>query len=287
MTTQVYGVTPPAAQRMAVSDVEAELVYLADTLVPPVTYYDQPGPARRVGNYAPFRVPVRDMRPISGDLSLDREGFRLIRHASAVKDFYDADEVASVYYPEVADALKAATGATRAIVFDHTLRIEGNLEHQDTTHRAPVRLVHNDYTHDSGPRRVKDLLGPEEAELWLSSRVIELNLWRPIKGPVEQAPLALADASSLAMGDGVPVDLVYPERTGEIYHVVYSPRHRWFYAPGMTPDEAVLIKGYDSLIDGRARFTPHTAFDHPATPADAAPRESIEARVFACFAPET
>jgi len=264
-------------------DVEAELFYLANLDVPPVIYYDQPGPPRRVGNYDRFAMPVRNMRPIAGDLSLNREGFRLIRQESAVRDFYDAEEVAAIYYPEVAEVVKAATGASRAVVFDHTIRIEGNLEGQDTIHRAPVRLVHNDYTHDSGPKRVRELVGPEEAESWLGGRVIEVNLWRPIKGPVEQAPLALADASSLAPQDIVAANLVYPDRTGEIYHVVHNPRHRWFYAPDMTPDEAILIKGYDSATDGRARFTPHTAFDHPETPADAAPRESIEVRVFASF----
>ena len=284
MTTQVHSAARATPIRREAADIEAELVYLSDTVIPPVTYYDQPGPARRVGNYAGFRVPVRDMRALAEGLSLDREGFRLIRHTTQVKDFYDAEEVEAVYYPEVAAAIRAATGATRAIVFDHTLRIEGNLDGQDTIHRAPVRLVHNDYTHESGPRRVRQLVGEDEAQLWLSGRVIEVNLWRPIKGPVQQAPLALADASTLSPEDIVPVDLVYPGRTGEIYHVVHSPRHRWYYAPAMTPEEAVLIKGYDSAIDGRARFTPHTAFDLPDTPADAAPRESIEARVFACFA---
>jgi len=283
METQVRALAPSAVAH-AEGDIEAELVYLADTVVPPVIYYDQPGPPRRVGNYGRFAVTVHDMRPRSVSLSLDREGFRLIQGASAVRDFYDAGEVAAVYYPEVAATVKAAIGASRTIVFDHTIRIEGNTDRQDTTHRAPVRLVHNDYTQDSAPRRVRELVGPEEAEVWLASRVVEVNMWRPIKGPVRQAPLAVADASSLAMADVVTVDLVYPERTGEIYHVVHNPHQRWFYAPDMTPDEALLIKGYDSMTDGRARFTPHSAFDHPATPADAAPRESIEARVFACLA---
>lgn len=284
MTTRLHSEVPVPPVHPTAAPVEADLVYLADTVVPPVTYYDQPGPPRRVGNYASFRMPIHDMRPLARDLSLDREGFRLIRHRTAVKDFYDAAEVEAVYYPEVAAAVRAATGATRAIVFDHTIRIDGNLEHQDTVHRAPVRLVHNDYTHDSGPRRVRQLVDEAEVGLWLSSRVIEVNLWRPIKGPVEQAPLAVADASTLEPEDIVPVDLVYPQRTGEIYHIVHRRRHRWYFAPAMTPDEAILIKGYDSVTDGRARFTPHTAFDLPDTPPDAAPRESIEARVFACFA---
>jgi hypothetical protein len=283
MTIQAQTVVP-AAPLSSSHDIQAGLVYLANLDTRPVIYYDQPGPPRRVGNYGLFPALVRNMRPIAGELSLNREGFRLIRHASTVRDFYDAEEVSAVYYPEVAAVVKAATGASQAIVFDHTIRIEGNMEGQDTIHRAPVRLVHNDYTHESGPKRVRELVGQQEADRWLAGRVVEINLWRPIKGPVEQAPLALADASSLAPEDIVAVDLVYPERTGEIYHVVHRPGHRWFYAPDMTPDEAILIKGYDSETDGRARFTPHTAFDLPDTPADAAPRESIEVRVFASFA---
>ena len=54
----------------------------------------------------------------------------------------------------------------------------------------------------------------------------------------------------------------------------------------MTNDEVLVFKCYDSLDDGRARFTPHSAFDDPTTPADAALRESIETRVVAFFPPD-
>jgi len=46
----------------------------------------------------------------------------------------------------------------------------------------------------------------------------------------------------------------------------------------MRTDEVLLLKCYDSALDGRARFLPHTAFIDPTTPPDAAPRESIELR---------
>ncbi len=113
-----------------------------------------------------------------------------------------------------------------------------------------------------------------------------VNVWRPIQGPIETAPLAVLDARSVADGDLVATDLVYPKRTGEIYEVAYSPAHRWFTFPGMARNETLLIKGYDSRKDGRARFTPHTAFDDPTTPPNAAVRESIEVRTFAFFAPD-
>jgi len=112
----------------------------------------------------------------------------------------------------------------------------------------------------------------------LRGRVQVINLWRPIRGPLRDAPLAVCDASSVAPGDLVPSDLVYQNRVGETYGVTYNPAHRWFYVPEMQPDEALLLKCFDSEVDGRARFAPHTAFEDPTAPADVLPRESIEIR---------
>jgi hypothetical protein len=55
------------------------------------------------------------------------------------------------------------------------------------------------------------------------------------------APTAACDATTVAFTDFVPSDLVYRDRTGEIYRVKYNPAHRWFYAPEMQADEALLI----------------------------------------------
>jgi hypothetical protein len=105
-----------------------------------------------------------------------------------------------------------------------------------------------------------------------------INLWRPIRGPLRDAPLAVCDVESVAPEDLVPSDLVYRNRVGETYAVTYNPSHRWYYVPEMQPHEALLLKCYDSETDGRARFLPHTAFVDPTTPEDAPPRESIELR---------
>jgi hypothetical protein len=53
----------------------------------------------------------------------------------------------------------------------------------------------------------------------------------------------------------------------------------------MQKNEALLLKCYDSMEDGRARFSAHSAFDDPTSPPNAAPRESIEARTLVFFAP--
>lgn len=276
-----------AASRTEPDHIDAPVVYLADLDVKPVTYNPPPGTAlpHRDGNYRPFTVAMHDGRQVADDLSLDREGFALVRHETAVSDFYDDDEVHAVYYPELEKLLKRETGAARVVIFDHTRRADGGGEPGAKAERAPVRLVHNDYTETSGPRRVRDSLTADDAEEALKHRYIEVNVWQPISGPVLSSPLGLVDASSIAPGDLVAVDLVYQDRTGEIYHGLYNPDHRWYYFPKMRADEAVLIKCFDSATDGRARFSLHTGFDDPTTPADAPPRESIETRALLFFDP--
>ena len=134
----------------------------------------------------------------------------------------------------------------------------------------------------SGPRRAKDILGEDEAARLTASgsRIIQINVWRPIRGPVERSPLALADASSVQQEDLIATDQIFPDWVGEIYNVAHAPSERWYYAPQMAPDEVLLIKGWDSLDDGHARFTPHGAFHLSETRANAPARESIYLRTF-------
>jgi hypothetical protein len=241
---------------------------------------------KRLGQYESREVPIRDARPFVAELSLDCEGFELRRQDSAVKGFYDEEELRRVYYPEVLDLVREATGATRALVFDHTIRVESGegAAQAGGAGKGPVRQAHNDYTDISGPQRVRDLIAdPAEAERLGKGRFAVINVWRPIRGPLLRAPLAVADARSIAEGDLQATDLVYPDRVGEIFELAYGPQHGWYYVPAMTTGEALLIKSYDSARDGRARFTPHTAFDDPTMPADAPPRESIEVRVLVFF----
>jgi hypothetical protein len=124
---------------------------------------------------------------------------------------------------------------------------------------------------------VRDLL-PDDAEELLRGRVQVINLWRPIRGPLYDAPLAVCDAKSVDPADLVSSDLVYRDRVGETYSVTYNSAHGWYYVPEMRRDEALLLKCCDTLDDGRARFMPHSAFTDPTTPAGAPPRESIELR---------
>ncbi len=226
-------------------------------------------------------VPIADMRPLANDLSIDREGFELRTHPTEVADLYDDDAVENAYFPEIEALLNERFGADRTVVFDATRRSDSETGAPNPDGlRGPAVRVHVDYTVKSGPQRVADILGEDEATRLAESgaHIVQVNVWRPISGPVRRSPLAVADASSVGAGELIATDQVFPDRIGEIYQVAHEPTQRWYYAPEIAPDEVLLIKGWDSFDDGRARFTPHGAFSLADTPADAPPRESIEVR---------
>ncbi|MCH8997933.1 MAG: methyltransferase [Proteobacteria bacterium] len=231
-------------------------------------------------------VAIRDMRPLADGLSLDRHGFELRHHDTTVDDLYDDEAVEDVYRREIEALLKEATGADRIVVFDHTRRSDmaSGAANRDGT-RGPASRVHVDYTRASGPVRAAEVLGAAEVERILATggRIAQVNVWRPITGPVQRTPLALADAGSIKTEELIATDQVFPDRVGEIYQLAYGSAQRWYWAPRMERSEVLLIKGWDSLDDGRARFTPHGAFPIPGQSPDAPARESIETRTYLIF----
>jgi hypothetical protein len=256
--------------------------YIVETAEKPVSASYGPGSTihTHTGTYVDHRVRITDMRGKEPELSLDREGFRLVDHPTRVTDFYDEDEVRAVYYPELEQLVQRETGCARAVVFDHTRRAGDDETREARQVRGPVRHVHNDYTEWSGPQRVRDLL-PDEADELLRHRMQVVQVWRAVRGPILSSPLGICDARSIAPADLVPTERRYPNRVGEIYHIAYNPAHRWYYFSEMTRDEALVFKCYDSRRDV-ARFTAHCAFSDPTSPPDAPPRESMEARLL-CF----
>jgi hypothetical protein len=227
------------------------------------------------------RVRVRDARDRVPTPDLDREGFELLTLETCV-DLYDPDAVRAHYFGEVEAAVARHTGASRVLAFDHNVRSAARSERRADLAQMPVRFVHNDYTLGSAPQRVRDLVGEDEAEALLRGRFAVINVWKPIAGPVEEAPLGFCDASSLRQSDFIATDLRYRDRVGEVYSLVFRREHRWFYYSAMRANEALLLKCYDSDA-ARARFTAHSAFDDPTSPPDAATRESIEVRTLAFF----
>lgn len=267
-------------------------VYYAGTLEQPLFCYAgsaPPGEPETNVEFAPHSVAIRDIRQAAGALRLDVEGAAVFEHRSAVRSFHDEAELRRVGYAEAAAIARAATGAAHVVVFDHNVRRGASASEPGDNalaagpgcaHKRPVFHVHTDFTADSAPIRAKAILGATFAS---ARRIAQLNVWRPITGPVRDSPLALCDASSVAPADLVPAQLRYPERTGEIYYVRFNPAHRWYYLPEMRTDEVWVFKNYDAATDGRARFTPHTAFLDPWQDETVPARESIEFRALAVF----
>ena len=271
-------------QETAPEAIEATVNYIADTGEGLFTYTGGPGSldVRTGGTVDPRQVAIHNARLATDTFALEREGFRFVRHDTKVGDFFNEDEIRRVYYPEMEALVKAESGAARVVVFDHTLRTADDDLRESRKIREVVRRAHNDYTEWSGPQRVRDLL-PDEADELLKRRFAIVQVWRPIRHPVETFPLAICDARSISPEDFVVSERRYPNRIGQTYAIAYNPAHRWYWLPRMRRDEALVFKVYDSLKDGRARWSAHTAFEDPTSPPHARPRESIEIRTLAFF----
>ncbi len=267
--------------------VTAELKFLAN-LDEPLVYVPSKGGGDRtdhIGNFTTREVEVHDARRHLPSPGLDDAGFLLVRRPTAVTDFYDDEQVATVYHREVEALLKELTGASGVEIFDDTRRTSSFEQQRDRKIREPAAIVHNDYTAGSGVRRLRDHFAdrPDEAERLLQRRFAIINVWRSIAGPVLSHPLVLADATTVREEDLVAVERRAEERIGELQVALHHPDQRWYYYPTMQPDEALLFKTFDSATDGRTRFVLHSSFDDPSSPPDAPPRESIETRCLVFF----
>ncbi len=263
--------------------IEATLDYIVDDGTKVFTETGAPGAndRRSGGKPDPRRVTLRNGR--RREFMLERNGFRFVRHDTEVADFFDEAELRRVYYPEMEALVKAQSGAMRVVVFDHTLRTADDAAREARKIREVVSRVHNDYTEWSGPQRVRDLLPDEADDLLRRRRFAIIQVWRPIRYPVETFPLAICDARTLSPENLVVSERRYPDRVGQTYAITYSPDQVWYWFPHMRCEEALVFKTYESLEDGRARWTAHTAFHDPTAMPGARPRESIEIRALAFF----
>lgn len=265
----------------------AKLKFLAN-LDEPLVYIPSKGggdSTEHVGNFLMQEVEIRDARHEKPSASLDVEGFRLVSQETAVEDFYDDAQIASVYHQEVRSLLTAETGAAQVEIFDDTRRSASVERQRAAGIREPADIVHNDYTARSGVKRMVDYFAdrPEEAERRMRRRFAIVNVWRSIAGTIRNHPLVVCDATTVADDELVSVERRAEERTGELQVALHGRGQRWYYYPDMQMDEALLIKTFDSETDGRTRFTIHSSCEIPSAPADAPPRESIETRCLLFF----
>lgn len=270
---------------------QAPLSYLNPANLAPFSYAHQPPPGVpwESGDYDAVPVHIANARFAHAPPHIDVEGFALVDAPTAVTDFMDVQQVQGRYAHEAAQIALQVTGGARAFVFDHLVR-------KREPGRAPLTFgqpgpdgraaangrIHNDYSERSGRRRLGLVLTDAQARERIT-RFCIVNIWRSIKGPVLDTPLAVCDARSVSPADLVASEVRYPRRTGEIYALLHSPWHRWSYFSEMDRHEALVFKQFDSLTEGVARFVPHCAFDLPSIPPDAPLRESIEVRCLVVY----
>jgi hypothetical protein len=265
--------------------IEASLNYYLDTGETPISLVAGPGGIdRRLagGQSEAHRMVLRNGRLMADKFDIEKHGFRFVHHPTKVVDFYDEDELRRTYYPEMEALIRQEAGAKRVVVFDHTLRTQDEAQRETRQIRDVVRRVHNDYTEFSAAKRVRDLMGDEAEEL-LRHRFAIVQCWRPIRLPVESWPLAICDSQTLDPKNMVVTERRYQDRVGQTAAITFDPKHRWYWFPHMRRDEALVFKVFDSMTDGRARWTAHTAFEDPTSPPHPRFRESIEIRTLAFF----
>jgi hypothetical protein len=274
-------------------EVTAALNYLVDTSETPV--FRQTTTATDIvsvsGVRQPRTVTIRNARPMAKKLSLDVEGFGFVEQATQVTDFNDDAQLASVYTPEIENLVAAIAGAREAVVFDHTRRSTLASHREKYGSRDPVPAPHSDYDDASARQRMRDKFG-DAADERLRGRFAIVNVWRSMSGLIEQWPLTVCDARTI--DDDFLISTrreapIRPEpsfeyaRPSATRHAAYDANHRWYYFPRMAQNEVLLFKNYDTLTDGTAQFSLHSAFEDPNTPRDAAPRETIETRAFVFY----
>jgi hypothetical protein len=272
---------------------------------------------------------VEDARLLVGaeHRTLEANGFEIVAHSvdDPTIDFFDHDTVARTYYPQCAEVVRVASGAAHVAAFDHNIRSASGKESKQRIDggqqvQGPAHLVHGDYTLTSAPQRLRDLTKPSTAndtlrkllgdgESLLDADAVELaisdgrfaiiNLWRNIvEEPVATHPMALCDAATVSPEELVVFEVHYADRIGENYFAKHSDDHRWYTYPGLTRDEALLIKQWDSAgalarsngangdavsPDDPCTFSFHSAFKDPTTPPEAADRWSMEVRCMVLY----
>ncbi|MEM7613124.1 MAG: CmcJ/NvfI family oxidoreductase [Pseudomonadota bacterium] len=215
------------------------------------------------------KVAVEDMRS-SAAPNFDTDSVTFEFNASSVKNFSDRIEWQATYNEELRVLLERTIGAIEVIVFDHTVRIDD----ADAV-RKPARNVHTDYSTAGAKNRLIDIVGDVRARAFEHGHYGFVNVWRPVENTIQTSPLGFIRPSSMQAEDWMTIELIYPDRIGQILGVAANPDHQWFYLSAMTPDEVAIFNIYDNR--GRA-FLGHSALDICSTSNPSAPRKSIESR---------
>lgn len=216
------------------------------------------------------QVDVADSRELAVPVSFAADAVEFVQHTSQITRFDDSRDWEAHYNEELTWLLNGLLGTREVIVFDHTVRVD-----DPSAARKPARNVHSDYSEEGAQQRLIDLLGEEMAEDWSRGHYAFINVWRPLENPINSSPLGFVRPSSVASEDWVLLDLIYPDRKGQIMGLVGTSRHEWVYRSRMTPDEVAVFNIYDN--QGLPSIA-HSALDMIEDAGITTVRKSIESR---------
>ena len=213
---------------------------------------------------------VRDIRNQQSALNFNRDGIAFINSDTQVQSFEHNNEWQTQYEAELQNLLAKEIGAKEVIVFDHTVRVD-----DPNAERRPARNVHNDYSRGGAEQRLIDLLGDERAAEFKAGHFGFVNVWRPVERTIKSSPLGFIHPESVKPEDWMTIDLIYPDRLGQILGLAKSSRHKWFYMSDMQTDEVAIFNIFDN--SGRPQLA-HSALDLATDKFAQTPRKSIESR---------
>lgn len=268
--------------------VSATINYLGETAEPPFMYYVPPPDGQPFTNVVddPREVHISDASSALDQFTIDGDGFQFVSHGHQFDEFYDDARVRTEYFPAVEQFFCDLLGVKTVRVYDYSIRRPDHGEARPEGIpvagylRRPIRRAHGDFAQLSGERFGTRLATEMNLDV-NGQRYRSFNMWRPIRGPLTDAPLALCHPASVDEADLVPMQQFLGERDNFISALRHNPAHRWLYQRAMRRDQGVVFSSFDSTKPCSRGVVTHSAFDDPTTPANGLPRESIEIRVVA------
>ena len=230
---------------------------------------------------AETKIALRDVREKESAVCFAADSLAFAHAPTRVASFTGGDGWRAEYDQELTELLQRELGVEEVVIFDHTVRID-----DPESNRKPARNVHSDYSEEGAQKRLIDILGQETAREWRQGRYAFINVWRPVADPINSAPLGFVRPSTVAPEDWILLDLIYPDRLGQILGLAANPQHEWIYQSKMTRNEVAIFNIYDS--SGRASIA-HSAIDLIEDETVTSIRKSIESRTLVRFpgAPES
>lgn len=215
-------------------------------------------------------VKVQDVREPHNQTAFKRDSVGFTPFQTKVNVLDDSLDWKPAYDSDIKNLLKNKLDPDEIIVFDHTVRVDS-----DGSTRKPVRNAHSDYSRAGARQRLIDLLGPERAATWAAGHYAFINVWRPIESEINSSPLGFVLPKSVKEEDWILLDLIYPDREGQILGLAANPGHKWIYKSRMTPHEVAYFNIFDN--QGQPSVA-HSALDMIEDPEINVVRRSIESR---------